>query len=359
MNASLRALLALLLTLALTAGCNSGGESSMRERLPVIELSPSDLCGGLAAGCSYEFLASEADAQGSAMTEITVFNPGEGPLEIREVRLTGNDAGAYSLELADGLAATLGAGEPYRIAPLAEKNPALPQEVSIRVRYTPVDGVERPSSTLIIENNSTNKTTVKVGLSVREAPPKIQVSPEVVDFGRVEIGDTGERTINVLNVGGEPLSIEALELSGSLDFTVSAGGQEITAAGGALSEPLILPANTVSALHVRFEPSSTTPADGTLLIYSDDPGISGASPVLLLGNQTAPCVNVHPLQIDFGVSQVGTQTLRPLEISACGGAPLTVTGVRLSEGSSDTFLLPGDVPSVAAPWSSPSATLSR
>jgi len=325
------------LILNLAAGCNSKEDGSKRERLPAIEMSPTDLCEGLATGCSYEFLASEANRLGSVMTEMAVFNPGEGPLEIRDVRLESNDTGAFSIELPGDLAAALEAGEPYLVAPLKDDRAALPQEVPLRVRYTPTEGMDAPSALLLIENDSTNRPTVRVDLSVGEAPQKIQLSPEVVDFGRVELGEVAERNVNVLNVGGEPLSIEALEISGSLDFSVSAGGQEITAAGGELSAPLVLPPNTISGLKLRFEPSSATPAEGTLLIHSDDPTVAGASPVLLLGNQTAPCISVHPQQVDFGVSQVGTQTLRPLEIGACGGAPLTLTGVTIADGSSEDF----------------------
>ena len=330
-------------------GCNSNPELVMRERLPVIELTPSDLCKGLAAGCSYEFLASEADQLGSLMTEITVFNPGEGPLAITDVLLDVNEAGAYSLELPEALAAALAAGESYMVSPLKEKNAEFPQDVSIRVRYTPVAEADTPSARLLIENNSTNKTTVRVGLSVRKAPPKIQLSPEVMDFGRVDLGETAERTINVLNVGGEPLSIEALELTGSLDFTVSAGGQEFTAAGGTLLAPIVLPPNTISGLSVRFAPSSTSPADGNLLIYSNDPGVVGASPVLLLGNQSAPCISVNPQQVAFGVVALGSNGSRPLEISACGEAPLSLTGLHFSDDLSGIFTLEGALPTVDAP----------
>ncbi len=339
MRSTFNVILALVLAVGLThaMGCNNHPDLGRRETLPVIELSPTDLCKGLAAGCSFEFLASEADQLGSVMKEVTVFNPGYGPLEISEVRLAWNDAEAYSLELPDDLAAALAAGEPFMLSPLTQKNPEFDQQVSIRVRYTPVEDVYNPSTRLIIENNSTNKTTVRVGISVREAPPKIQISPEIVDFGRVDLGETGERTINVLNIGGEPLEINSLELTGSLDFTISAGGQEITAAGGNLLAPLVLPPNTISGLKVRFEPSSTTPADGSLLVYSNDPGVIGASPVLLLGNQSAPCIAVNPQAITFGGTQTGTDALRPIEISACGEAPLTVSRLRISEDSAADF----------------------
>ncbi|MFH1531298.1 MAG: choice-of-anchor D domain-containing protein [Pseudomonadota bacterium] len=350
MKTTLRTLLALL-ALGHGMGCNSSSNHGIRERLPVIELAPTDLCGGLASDCAYEFLGSEAVQLGSIMTEISIFNPGEGPLEIRGVDLVLNEAGAYSMELPEGLAAALAAGEPYLVAPMKDMASELPREVSVRVRYTPVEGVDRPSSHLIIENDSTNETTVRVRLSVREAPPKIQVSPEVVDFGRVELGATGERNINVLNIGGEPLTIEHLEITGSLDFTVSAGGQEITAAGGVLLAPVVLPPNTISSLKVRFEPASANPADGTLLIYSDDPGVPDASPVLLLGNQTAPCINVNPLQINFGMTRTGTETVRPVEITACGEAPLSITGLRIAEGSSTDFsvVAPASAPTPGAP----------
>jgi hypothetical protein len=351
MRTTLRILFVLLAGAALghVTGCNNHPDLGRYERLPAIELSPTDLCKGLATGCSYEFLASEAEQLGSLMTEITVLNPGEGPLEITGVFLGLNEGGAYSLELPEALAAALAAGEPYMVSPLKEKNADFPKELSIRVRYTPVEAGDDPSGRLIIENNSTNRTTVRVGLAVRKAPPKIQVSPEVLDFGRVDLGKTAERTINVLNIGGEPLSIEALELTGSLDFTVSAGGQEFTTAGGTLLAPIVLPPNTITGLSVRFAPTSTTPADGTLLIDSDDPGVAGASPVLLLGNQSAPCISVNPQAIDFGVVALGSNGIRPLEVSACGEAPLTLTGLRLGDGAAGSFTLEGDLPTPDAP----------
>ena len=353
MRTTLKAMLALLIAAALghAMGCNNHPDLERRELLPRIEISPSDLCNGLAGGCKHQFLASTADRLGSVMKEITVINPGEGPLELRELRMTSNSSGAYSVELPDDLAAAMAAGEPYLVSALSERNPEYPQEVTIRVRYTPVEDADNPSSRLIIENDSTNMTTVRINFSVRRAPPKIQISPEVVDFGKVNLGDFAERTVNILNIGGEPLTIDQLELNGNVDFTVSAGGQEFTSGGGALAAPMVLPPNTISGLKVRFEPTSANPAEGSLLIYSDDPGVAGASQVLLLGNQTAPCISVNPLQVTFGATQTGTNQLKPVEVSACGGAPLTITRLHMPDGTSDEFsvLDSDDVPTPDAP----------
>ena len=342
-----------LLLLTLTAACNGGGDDTMRERLPVIELAPTDLCDGLADNCSYEFSVTDAALAGSATKEVSVFNPGEGPLKIRAVRLAGNGAGAFSLELPDDLAAALADGEGFFVAPLGDDESDLPQKVSVRVRFTPVADVPSPTAVLVIENDSTNQPAVKVNIGVVESPPSISVSPEILDFGQVTIGADAERSVNVLNVGGEDLLVHNIELSGSLDFTVIAGGQEIVAGGGTLVGTITLPPNTGSKLTIRFEPSSAAPADATLVLYSNDPTQLDGTTIILLGNQTAPCVAVHPKEIDFGPSLVGAQTIRPLEISSCGQAPLVLTGIRLADASASGFSLDlsglSHEPSPAAP----------
>ena len=328
-----------LLILTLTSACNGRDDDTMRERLPVIELAPTDLCKGLANNCSHEFSVTDAALGGFVVKEVSVFNPGEGPLEIRAVRLEGDAAGAFSLELPDGLAAALADGEGFFVAPLGDEGTDLPREVSVRVRFTPVADAPSPTAVLVIENDSTNQPAVLVNLGVLESPPSISVSPEILDFGQVTIGAGEERSVNVLNVGGEDLLVHDIKLSGSLDFTVVAGGQEIVAGGDALFGTITLPPNTGSKLTIRFEASSATPADATLVLYSNDPAQSGGTTILLLGNQTAPCVAVHPKEIDFGPNMVGTQTIRPLEISSCGQAPLTLTGIRLADGSASGYSL--------------------
>ena len=47
-----------------------------------------------------------------------------------------------------------------------------------------------------------------------DAPPRISVSPEEVDFGSVQSGLTGEETVTVSNDGAEILSVEQISLDG-------------------------------------------------------------------------------------------------------------------------------------------------
>lgn len=57
------------------------------------------------------------------------------------------------------------------------------------------------------------------------------------------------------------------------------------------------------------------------------------------------CLSVSPTQINFGEVARGDLATQEITLSACGSAPVTVTQVAISAGTSDTFsVIPGGIP---------------
>ena len=50
-----------------------------------------------------------------------------------------------------------------------------------------------------------------------------------------------------------------------------------------------------------------------------------------------PCLTLHPVELEFGPSQVGATASRTVELWSCGQSPVTLTGFHLEDGSSAEF----------------------
>lgn len=147
-----------------------------------------------------------------------------------------------------------------------------------------------------------------------------EVPPEV-NFGRVLTNANAERTINVKNVGDQPLAVPSVDLtSGSPDqaaaFSVASG----------CSAPLAFGEECV--LTLTFTPVQAVPHSANLQLSAD--GASAAS-VLLLGEALTPgSLVVAPADgnDDFGDVPIGTTVTRSFSISNPGNVasgPLTIT----------------------------------
>ncbi len=149
---------------------------------------------------------------------------------------------------------------------------------------------------------------------------EIDVTPDPVDFGVVEIGQTGVESVTVHNVGSAILVLD--------DVTVS--GAEFSHVG--ISTPAQIQAGGTKQFSVKFTPTVTTPATGTLTIASCDAANPQFS-VPLQGSGEEPCptcepdIDVSTLNIDYGDITVGPVS-ETFTISNTGTDPLTLFGVQ-------------------------------
>jgi len=176
---------------------------------------------------------------------------------------------------------------------------------------------------------------VEVPLGGTGVVSMLDISPAVVDFGRVPVGSSAELHVRVRNQGSQPF-----------DF---GGARLLNAPSGVLALTLVpsppggrLDPGAVAELAVRFTPHASGPVSGALLQIDVSPAGSGAPgpklPVLAAGG--TPCLWVSPSPLDFGpVPQGMTSTLWLQLRNRCSG-PIEVSGQALATTAGGYFTLP-------------------
>ncbi len=124
-----------------------------------------------------------------------------------------------------------------------------------------------------------------IGYRVRSAQQQIDVASRVLDFGDVALSANAERTLAVLNTGGQPLSVTGLTISNAR-FSLISPGTSFTIAPNAQQNVVL-----------RFTPTANGAQNGTLTLTSNDPnrpsltvqlsGFGGAQPNVALTSGTA------------------------------------------------------------------------
>jgi len=176
---------------------------------------------------------------------------------------------------------------------------------------------------------------VEVPLGGTGVVSMLDISPTVVDFGRVPVGSSSELHVKVRNQGSQPF-----------DF---GGARLLNAPSGVLALTLVpsppggqLAPGAVADLAVRFTPQASGPVSGALLQIDVSPAGSGAPgpklPVVAAGG--TPCLWVAPSPLDFGTVPFGMTSTLWLQLrNRCSGS-IEVSGQSLAATAGGYFTLP-------------------
>jgi hypothetical protein len=150
--------------------------------------------------------------------------------------------------------------------------------------------------------------------------------PDRLDFGAVEVGQTGLAELRLANTGGDDLLLSPPELSGEASFSIGSAWPSLLAPG------------EERAVAVAFTPSDDGPDSGHLRFDSNDPAVFGVE-VLCVGDGLAPRLAVSPDPVSFGdVALFCAEASETLNVLNVGRAPLTVLGAEL-----DVFADPAEI----------------
>ncbi len=186
---------------------------------------------------------------------------------------------------------------------------------SLEVTYTP-DNQGMATGVVDIPSDDPDEPVVHVLLSGSELPiPDIDVMPLQVDFGQVDLGQTGTHSVQVSNLGGADLDVTGVTLVGSAEFSISA-----------IALPGILTPGAQEVVYVSYTPVDEVPDTGTLTFESDDPDEPSVE-VELLGEVTPqPDIDVDPWTVDLGDVTLGLTASGSADVLNVGDADLTVYG---------------------------------
>jgi hypothetical protein len=164
-------------------------------------------------------------------------------------------------------------------------------------------------------------------------PPALQVRPDAIDFGAIEVGDRVSTSIELENIGGDDLVLDELELAHE-DPTI----QLEWAAGDTLA------AGASAQLSLTWSPHDVAILENKLWILSNDPDTPFFA-VQLTGATATPQIQVDPISVDFGVVTIGRDTVRHVSILNAGYADLEIESVSfMASDSDDLQYFPGPDP---------------
>jgi outer membrane protein assembly factor BamB len=251
----------------------------------------------IAAEDSVDF--GEVAINTSKQDRALVWNAGKCQVRIDSVKVIGADATAFVLDAASFLK-ILEAGDTTAIA----------------ITFTP-ERTGLHTATLLVFNNDPNPQhnplrvqLLGIGKDGEGTVPDIAVAPVTLDFGTVCRDSL--LSIIVKNEGNAPLQVDSLIFT-NLAFSTAHAGSFTLAPGAS------------ETIQVRFAPQ-TEEANGTLLIYSNDPD---ENPVVvqLHGQGGIPDIAADKTEVDFGA----------VEIQLCAGDTnsATQTYVIRNDGECD------------------------
>lgn len=146
-------------------------------------------------------------------------------------------------------------------------------------------------------------------LAVLGDGPSLSVSPASIDFGKVPVGSSTEKTLSVKNAG-----------TGTLTGTVTAPAPFGVVSGGTLS----VAAGATQAVFLKFQPSAAGAASGTAVVTTN--GGSATVPLTGTGETPAgPALSVTPSSLAFGEVAVGATSDKSVTVKNAGSGTLTGT----------------------------------
>ncbi|MFN3202680.1 MAG: choice-of-anchor D domain-containing protein [Bradymonadia bacterium] len=217
------------------------------------------------------------------------------------------------------------------------------QTVFLYLNYAPLDEGTDPG-TLVINTNDPANREVALPIVHAASGPELRISPRVLDFERVAANATKTMTATVNNVGTEVLFFNAMNLAGSADYSVQIRGEDPINNAMLLADPDgdgqegLAPQSSFE-IQVTYAPPAEGSDSGELAIQTNDP-ISPISTLELTANGATPCIEVVPADgLAFGAGLVDADNEKSLVIASCGGEPLDVSSIRLSDDTDAAFTL--------------------
>jgi Abnormal spindle-like microcephaly-assoc'd, ASPM-SPD-2-Hydin/von Willebrand factor type A domain len=192
------------------------------------------------------------------------------------------------------------------------------------------------NASLTFQTNDPLNPNVSVSLTGQGALPHIQVSSGTLSMGNVAVCLSGSNNLTVTNTGGWPLTVSSLVTSGP-PFAVSP------------ASAVVAPGSSATVT-IKFTPTTTGPASGTLTITSDDPNQPVKS-VALSGTglpTPPPGITVSPNSLVFGATPL--QFFIGIRITIANTGPCKDLNVTLTSNGTPFFVTDND-PATVPPTS--------
>lgn len=193
---------------------------------------------------------------------------------------------------------------------------AVGQSVNVRVQFAPQSAGDVMGSLSVVSDASNSPFTIPV--SGTGTQPKLSLSPTSVNFGSVSVGGINTLSVKLTNSGNASLIVNQAVASGS-GFGISG-----------LSLPLTLSSGQSLTFSVRFAPTATGGATGSVDFTSNAPG---SPQMLALSGNGVPdgaVLNASPPSVNFGTVVVGNTGQQAITLKNTGTAGLMISQASTS-----------------------------
>ncbi len=213
----------------------------------------------------------------------------------------------------------------------------------IQIRFTPIataSGAQTAILTVSSNDSLTGPVIVNLtgtGASTELPKVRIDVTPQAVDFGDVNSGQSKDLAIQIRNLGVDPMTVTSVTVSNSRFQLLSA------------NFPLTVLPSGLSVLQVRFAPAVAGLQAGTLTLNSNDtanPSVNVSLRGVGVGIAASPRIAVSVSSLEFGPVRIGQLSELTFEIRNTGVAPLTIQAMTID---SNTYTVGPAAPFTIAP----------
>ncbi len=155
----------------------------------------------------------------------------------------------------------------------------------------------------------------------------INVNPTAVDFGMVQAGLSATQTVTVANIGGLPLGVNNVTISGGNGAFTQSNNCATVAAGANCQ------------VTVTYFASGNGAQGATLVIESDDADESSVSVQLsgVSAEEQLPQISVDSQSINFGTVALGATADRAITVTNTGMAGLNIAAIGIAGANSGDF----------------------
>ena len=234
----------------------------------------------------------------TAVRELKVHNRGHAPLLLKDVAIAG-------------------LGEDIHVANRGDEQLMAGETTVLAVRYSPKDEsiLER---VLDLEVSDEKRPQLSVPVTGIGVLPRVSVEPERLDFGRIELGVTEQRTMTLRNEFDIPVDV-MLGRRGDVQFSYAS------------SDTVTVPPFGSMDVTVEYLPGRTGRAEGQVAVMPCP--TCDEQQVALTGVGIEQALVVTPATIDFGYVPVDRTAVREFTLTNVGSRPLDVTSIALTGGT--------------------------
>lgn len=280
----------------------------------------------------------------STESSFEIRNTGNVPVELTsvEVRESGDDED--ELGLANSSA-------PTEIAP--------DDAVSVTIAYQP-QNQNVDEGAVVVRADAEGLADLEREVPLEFPLPRVE-APQSVDFSSIPPGTRVQKDATLVNAGEGPLTLDDLDFAAGEAFSISffdPANPEETLNDSPLTDvewpvdgvPTALAPDEKLGVRIWFEPTDSSPEQGSLTFLTNDPEDS-ESTIELIGNSGSPCLGLsHENSLAFGPTPTGETQTRTVTIENCRPTQtsLEISNIEIADDAGGTFgirddSLPGDL----------------